>query len=94
MRYFLIAFQVKDLATKSLVVDLIKSMNFSHEAMGNVWITAGIGKTSDAASIFDYLNRFIDEGDTIIVSQITTPATMRTIHGNVCYSGIEEVMLS
>ncbi|NTU60823.1 MAG: hypothetical protein HGA95_00580 [Caldiserica bacterium] len=80
--------------TNSLIVDILKSMNFSHEVMSNVWITAGIGKTSDAASIFDYLSRFIKHGDTIIVSQIATPVTMGTIHGNTCYNGIEEIMLS
>ena len=82
------------MATNSLVVDILKSMNFSHEVMNNVWITSGIGQISDAASIFEYLNRYISNGDRIIVSQIATPATMRTIHGNACCSGIKEIILS
>lgn len=83
-----------DLATNSLIVDILKSMNFSYEVMNNVWITAGIGKTTDAASIFEYLSRYIGNGDRIIVSQIATPATMGTIHSNTCYSGIKEIILS
>lgn len=94
MKHYLVAFQIKDLDTNSLIVDILKSMNSSHEVMNNVWITSGIGQISDAASIFEYLNRYISNGDRIIVSQIATPATMGTIHSNTCYNGIREIILS
>lgn len=77
-----------------MLTDVIKSMNFSYEVMENVWITAGLGIISDAKSIFGFLSRYIGAGDTVMVSQITTPASMDTIHSNTCQSGIREIIYS
>lgn len=92
MKYFIVTFQISSSETKSMFVSILKSMNFSYEIMDNVWITAGIGKTADATSIFEYLNRFITNGDVVMVSQIATPASTNTLKANTCQNGIREII--
>lgn len=92
MKYFLVTYEIVSDNMSELFIEVLKSLNFTRQVMPNVWITAGSRAFSDAKTIFDYLRRFVKPEDIIFVTQIAMPVSMQTVHGNISYRNIADIM--
>ena len=92
MKYFLVTYEIVGDSLSGLLIEVLKSLNFTRQVMPNVWITAGSRAFSDAKTIFDYLRRFVKPEDVIFVTQIATPVSMQTVHGNISHRNIADMM--